>query len=273
MSTWRGWNNNRGLLPNILLYLPVGFFATCALPRGLPGAVRALTSRLAGASLAGGIEMAQVHDLGRVSSTGDVHANGIGAGIGAVTAALVCASLRGPLVGALAANPSAALLLTVFCGYRLFPYVPTIVLHNHWPAVQALLTTPNLPPGQFSRYLVTWLFIAAIGDVLQGPRRFFVFSAAVQRRVCRQGTDQRQYASVGRPAERRHRQVVVDRAAASVAWKVQLIGCGFCRYDRGEAAGAVPVRSIAASLRLVSVRQLHARLDRREYSGVLPEVL
>jgi hypothetical protein len=80
-------------------------------------------------------------------------ADGIGAGIGAVAAALLGASLRWPLVGELAANPSAALLLTMFFGYRLYPYVPMIDLHKYWRAVQA---TPDLPPGQFSRYLVTW---------------------------------------------------------------------------------------------------------------------
>jgi VanZ family protein len=147
MSTWREWDNSRDLLPNILLYLPFGFFATCALPRRLPGAVRALIATLAGGALAGGIEMAQFHDLGRVSSMGDVYANGIGGGIGAVAAALVGASLRWPLVGELAANPSAALLLTMFFGYRLFPYVPMIDVHKYWRAVQAMLTTPYLPLG------------------------------------------------------------------------------------------------------------------------------
>ena len=174
MSTWQDWDSRSDLLPNILLYLPFGFFATCALPRRLPGAVRALITTLAGAALSGCIEMAQFHDLGRVSSMGDVYANGIGAGIGAVAAALLGASLRWPLVRELAANPSAALLLTMFFGYRLYPYVPMIDLHKYWQAAQAMLTTPDLPPGQFSRYLVTWLFIAAIVHVLYGPRRFLL---------------------------------------------------------------------------------------------------
>jgi VanZ family protein len=174
MNTWREWDSSRDLLPNILLYLPFGFFATCALPRRLIGAVRALIATLAGAALAGGIEMAQFHDLGRVSSMGDLYANGVGAGIGAVAAALLGASLRWPLVGELAANPSAALLLTMFFGYRLFPYEPMIDPHKYWHAVQAMLTTPDLPPGQFSRYLATWLFIGAIVHVVYGPRRFLL---------------------------------------------------------------------------------------------------
>ena len=106
-----------------------------------------MIATLIGTALASVIEMAQFHDLGRVSSMGDVYANGIGAGVGAVAAALVGVSLRWPLVRELAANHSAALLLTMFFGYRLFPYVPMIDVHKYWRAVQAMLTTPYLPLG------------------------------------------------------------------------------------------------------------------------------
>ena len=105
---------------------------------------------------------------------GDVYANGIGAGIGAVAAGLVGAAPRWPLVGELAADRSAALLLTMFFGYRLYPYVPMIDLHKYWHAVRPMLTTPSLPHGEFSRYLVTWLFIAAIVHALYGSRRFLL---------------------------------------------------------------------------------------------------
>jgi VanZ family protein len=108
VSTGRDWDKSGDRLSNILLYLPFGFFATCALPRRLPGAVRALIAALAGAVLSGGIEIAQFHDAGRVSSMGDVYANGIGVGIGAVAVALVGASLRWPLGGELADDRSAA---------------------------------------------------------------------------------------------------------------------------------------------------------------------
>jgi hypothetical protein len=103
LSTWREWDDSGDLLANILLYLPFGFLTTCALPRRLPGAARALIAALAGTALAGGMETAQFYDVGRVTSMGDVYANGIGAGIGAVAAALWW-----PLVGELAADRSAA---------------------------------------------------------------------------------------------------------------------------------------------------------------------
>lgn len=103
LSTWREWNHSGDLLSNILLYLPFGFFATCALPRRLSRAARALIATLAGTALAGSIETAQFYDVGRVTSMGDMYANGIGAGIGAVIAALYW-----PLVGELATDRSAA---------------------------------------------------------------------------------------------------------------------------------------------------------------------
>jgi len=103
LSTWQEWDNRGDLLANILLYLPFGFLITGALPRRLSGAARALIATLAGTALAGGMETAQFYDVGRVTSMGDVYANGIGAGIGAVAAAL-----RWPFVGELAADRGAA---------------------------------------------------------------------------------------------------------------------------------------------------------------------
>jgi VanZ like family len=102
LSTWREWDHSRDLLANILLYLPFGFMTACALPRRLSRAARALIATLAGTALAGGMEAAQFYDVGRVTSMGDVYANGIGAGMGAVAAAL-----WRPLVGEFAADRSA----------------------------------------------------------------------------------------------------------------------------------------------------------------------
>lgn len=172
LSTWQEWDHRGDLLANILLYLPFGFFGTCALPRRLPRTFRGLLATLAGVALATGIEIAQFHDVGRVTSMGDVYANGIGAGIGAFAAALAGASLRWPFVDELAADPSAALLLAMFFGYRLYPYVPVINLHKYWHSVRPMLIAPSLPQGEFLRYLVTWLFIAAILYGLYGSRRF-----------------------------------------------------------------------------------------------------
>ena len=104
LSTWRTWDRGCDLLTNILLYVPFGFFASCALPWRLPRVVRALLATLASMALASGIETMQFYDVGRVTSMGDVYANGIGAGIGALAAALGGPLLRSRFVGKLGSS-------------------------------------------------------------------------------------------------------------------------------------------------------------------------
>ena len=176
LSTWRVWDHRGDLLANILLYLPFGFFAAMALPSRLPASSKVLLAIIAGVLLSGGVETAQFNDAGRVTSMGDVYANAIGAALGAVAGSLLDRSWRWAFVGELIANPFESLLLTMFFAYRLFPYVPVIDLHKYWHAVRPMLLTPSMPPGEFVRYLITWLFIAALVDVLYGWRRFlFLF--------------------------------------------------------------------------------------------------
>ncbi|HUN39749.1 MAG TPA: VanZ family protein [Acetobacteraceae bacterium] len=174
LSTWHVWDHRGDLLSNILLYLPFGFFATLALPSRMSGMQRALLAALVGIALSCCVEIAQFHDAGRVTSMGDVYANGIGAGLGAVAAALMGASIRWPFVQELAADPTAALLLVMFFGYRLYPYVPTIDLHKYWHALWPIVRSPSLSPYDLARYTVTWLFIAVIVHALYGSRRFLM---------------------------------------------------------------------------------------------------
>jgi len=174
LGTWREWDNRGDLLANILLYLPLGFLTVNALPPRFPAALKFFLAVIAGVALSSAIEIAQFHDVGRVTSMGDVYANGIGAAFGAAAGILLGASWRWPFVGELAANPTEALLLTMFFAYRLYPYVPVIDLHKYWHAVRPMLMAPSLPPGEFLRYLVTWLFVAAVVHVLFGSRRFLL---------------------------------------------------------------------------------------------------
>ena len=174
LSTWRQWDHRGDLVANILLYTPFGFFTCSVLRRRLPAIARVVIVALIGAMLAGAIETAQFHDVGRYTSMGDVYANGIGAALGAVASVLLGASLRWPLVDELVRNPRAALLLTMVFAYRLYPYVPVINLHKYWHAVRPMLMAPSLPSGEFARYIVTWLFVAAIVHALYGSRRFLL---------------------------------------------------------------------------------------------------
>jgi VanZ family protein len=176
LSTWRVWDGRGDLLANILLYMPFGFFAVNAIRPRSHAVSRFFLALIGGVLLSGGVEMAQFNDAGRVTSMGDVYANAIGAAVGALVGVLLDRSWRWPFVGELAATPAETLLLTMFFAYRLFPYVPVIDLHKYWHAVRPMLLTPSMPPEEFFRYLVTWLFIAALVDALYGWRRFlFLF--------------------------------------------------------------------------------------------------
>ena len=74
-----------------------------------------------GTALSCGMEIAQFHDVGRVTSMGDVYANLIGSGVGGLAAVSIGASMRWPFVRELVAHPAASLLLIMFFGYRLYP--------------------------------------------------------------------------------------------------------------------------------------------------------
>ena len=174
LSTWRGWDRRGDLLSNILLYLPFGFFGASALPLRIPTAQRWLAATIVGTVLSCGMEVIQFHDVGRVTSMGDVYANAIGSGVGALAGVAIGGSVRWPFVRELAAHPAAFLLLVMFFGYRLYPYVPVIDLHKYWHAVRPMLLMPGPTPYELSRYVITWLFIAAIIGSLYGYRRFLI---------------------------------------------------------------------------------------------------
>ncbi len=174
LSTWQDWDRGGDLLSNILLYIPFGFFGVGALPSRIPSAPRVAIAIVAGTVLSCCMELSQFHDVGRVSTLGDVYADAIGTVIGAVAAALVGASMRWPFMRELAPHPTACILLVMFFGYRLYPYVPTTDLHKFWHAVRPMLLAPSLPPYELTRFAITWLFIAVIVHSLYGYRRFLL---------------------------------------------------------------------------------------------------
>ena len=174
LSTWRDWDHRGDLLSNILLYLPFGFFGTLALPSRVSARWRVLIMTVLGIALSCGDEVAQFHDVGRVTSMGDVYADVIGCCVGALAAAIVGASIRWPFIRELAAHPTASVLLVMFFGYRLYLYVPTIDLHKYWHAIRPILLAPSLPPWELARFAIIWLFVATITHSLYGFRRFLL---------------------------------------------------------------------------------------------------
>ena len=174
LGTWRDWDHRGDLLSNILLYMPFGFLGTQAVSPRIHAVLRVMLAILAGTVLSACMELSQFYDESRVSTLGDVYANAIGAATGAIAAALLGAGMRWPLVRELGAHPDASLLLASFLGYRLYPYVPTIDLHKYLGAVHGLLQQPVPSPGDLARFVVTWLFIAVVVELLYGFRRWFL---------------------------------------------------------------------------------------------------
>lgn len=174
LSTWHEWDHRGDLLSNILLYIPFGFFLSYSLPPRISGTTRTILAIVSGTLMAACIELAQFHDVGRVTSMGDVYADAIGTAIGATGAAAIGTAMRWPFMRELGAHPTASLLLVMFFGYRLYPYVPMIDLHKYWHTIRPLLQSLSLPGDTLLRFTIIWLFIAVIIHSLYGFGRFLL---------------------------------------------------------------------------------------------------
>jgi glycopeptide antibiotics resistance protein len=168
-STRHDWDHRADLLANILLYIPFGFFGVLTL-----GWRHALPITLAGAALAAGVELAQFNDQGRVTSMGDVYADTIGAGVGAIAATLAGSGLRWPLLKELSNDPPATMVLLIWFGYRLYPYVPVTSAHKYIRALAPIVLNPTLSTIDLIRFTATSARIGAILDALYGSRRVLV---------------------------------------------------------------------------------------------------
>jgi VanZ family protein len=137
--------SDRGdLLSNILLYIPLGFFASRAW-RGFNWAIPAST--VLGAALSLFIELAQQCDQSRVASLADVAANAAGALIGS----LIAIDPRLDFV---------ALLAACWLASRVLPFLPSVHVHKYWLAIKAAAAIPA--PLDVFRYFALWLAAAAL---------------------------------------------------------------------------------------------------------------
>ncbi len=171
------WNHTPGrgdFLANILLYLPLGFFATLALP-GLGRPARIAIPTLIGLALCVTMELAQHCDPGRDSSMTDVYSNILGTALGATGGiAFGGIALRLPFLEEMRGKPVPVLLLIAWLGFRLFPYVPTIDLHKYWNALKPLVLTPTLTSYGLYRYTAMWIVVAALVEMMVGRRRMWL---------------------------------------------------------------------------------------------------
>ncbi len=243
LGTWQDWDHRGDLLANIVLYMPFGFFLVGALSPHRPPLSCLLVAAAAGSALACGVELSQFHDLGRTASMGDVYANAAGSTTGAVAAVLGVASIRWPFMTQVAARPVPALLVLMWAGSDLFPYVPTIDMHKYWHAIRPLLERPVLPPTEVLAALAVWAFLGFVLLSLYGFRRFLLLFPLLVA------------------AEVLAKVLILDNALTDAnLLAAGLTYCGWIMLHRMPGRGLLLTLAIAAVL-------LHQRLSPFDFTG------
>jgi VanZ family protein len=172
LDSWAQMPRRGDFVANILFYMPIGFFVSLAGSRRALPAIALAT--LFGALLSSSMELAQYYVVERVTSAIDVYANVIGAALGATIGSLANRAGSRPVLGTIAANRVPWLLLGLWAGYRLFPYVPTIDLHKFWDALKPVVLYPSLNGQDLFRHTAIWLTIGALVEAIGGTRRAWI---------------------------------------------------------------------------------------------------
>jgi len=171
LQSWSEAPQRSDFLANILFYTPLGFFGALAIT-GRDCAVQAISfATIAGALLSISMELAQYYLQSRVTAATDVYANVTGTALGAVVGSIAYGNFRWPLLREISSNRVPCLLLGLWLGYRLFPYVPTIDLHKYWDALKPVGLYPSLTRYDLLRYTATWLTIGALIEAIARPER------------------------------------------------------------------------------------------------------
>jgi VanZ family protein len=171
IKSWAEMPHRGDFVANIFFYLPFGFFASLAVAGSNRSVPRVLLVILAGGLLSTAMELTQYYVEGRVSAANDVYANLIGATLGAIVANLAGANFLWLSFHEVAGNRIPSLLLALWLGYRLYPYVPVIDLHKYWEAVKPVVLHPRPTGYDLFRYTAIWLSIASLIEALGGIRR------------------------------------------------------------------------------------------------------
>ena len=174
LSTWANRPGRGDLISNIALYIPLGFFALRAFRDGIPAWQRLALVTIFGATLSLAMEYTQFFDQGRDSTLLDVYTNVTGTILGAVGGLVLGERFTLPLLGNIAAEREAALLIVAWLCYRLFPYVPAIDLHKYWDALKPIVFHPVLTPYELFRHTTIWLAIFLLIEAIFRHRRPFL---------------------------------------------------------------------------------------------------
>jgi VanZ family protein len=171
LSSWAEPSSRGDFLANVLLYTPLGLFGFLAIAGRARVWSGILLAIVVGAVLSTSMELAQYYIPGRVTSASDVCANVIGTALGAIVGSVTRHNFRWPLLREIASNRVPGLLLALWLGYRLFPFVPTIDAHKYWNALKPVFLYSSLTRYELFRYTAIWLTIGALVEALGGAER------------------------------------------------------------------------------------------------------
>ncbi|HEX4634927.1 MAG TPA: VanZ family protein [Rhizomicrobium sp.] len=179
LAGWRRLPSSPGdILANFLLYMPLGLAVTLAFAQAMPRPLAAFLTLMCGACLSLFIELAQFYDLTRVSAFSDFFLNVVGLIVGIVAALIGGAGLVKSSWPPGSAPDFARLLLLAWLAWQLFPYVPTLEIHNYWRSLKPVLLAHPIDLYNLFRYTALWLSVAFLFRIAVG-RSIGLFVLAV----------------------------------------------------------------------------------------------
>jgi VanZ family protein len=176
LASWSERPGKADFLANILLYMPLGFFAVHALPRNANKVVRYCIAIALGTGLSIAMELAQYFDSGRVSAATDIYANVLGTAVGATVATFARLPTRSLGANNARNHEAPLLLLAAWAADRLFPFVPVIDLHKYWAAIKPVFLFSYVDKIEIFRHAAIWSTVFVLVDeVAEGKRSIILF--------------------------------------------------------------------------------------------------
>jgi len=174
IESWAEWHGRADFLSNIMLYMPLGFFAVLASRGNISVWKRLSVAIVVGGILSVAVELIQHYDEGRSTAAIDSYSNMLGTGFGAVAGWIMTENARWPFLRETSATSTPILLLALWIGYRLFPYVPIIDVHKYWLAVEPIFLHTNLTAYDLLRDFAMWLTVGVLVEAAFGRPRFWL---------------------------------------------------------------------------------------------------